>query len=188
MALRRFWRTIAAAAQEVEYTARMHLSRNRRASHQASLLAALLAVVGSFAFAAGVYVAVMTIIHAPAHPRGGDLPLRGAVYVGGSTCFTCHAGQDFDRSLILDVQPAATPMANPQVMALDVPMRQATHPANTGGVTAEALNHPYIIATERDPAFLSGAGQTTPLDSVELDVTCADCHAALAVNLRLKLA
>lgn len=151
--------------------------------------AVLLAVIGSTAFAVGIYVAVMTMIHAPLN-RSEVVPAsRGAVYVGGSTCFTCHDDQALDWSLALDAQTAATPMANPQqVAAADVSVRETTR-RTAGGVAGELpasgdmLHHPYVIATEAEHPAGSGAGGSA---APPQDATCADCHAAQVESLRLK--
>jgi hypothetical protein len=145
-------------------------------------------------FTVGVYVAVMTMIHAPVHQREVSFPLRGAVYVGGNACFTCHEDQNSDWSLVLNTQPAAAPMANPAVAMADVSVPVAESRADTGATTAEIpaardmLNQPYVIATEDDHVSFSGGHEMTPTDPLEQGVTCGDCHAALIMNLRFKLA
>ena len=64
----------------------------------------LLAVIGSVAVAAGLFVAVLTMTRTPANHRGINRP-AGTIYVGANTCFTCHKDQDHDWSQMLNAQP-----------------------------------------------------------------------------------
>jgi hypothetical protein len=88
------------------------------------------------------------------------MPLGGGVYVGGDTCFTCHQDQDPDWSLTLDLQPAAAPMANPQIVAADMSAREVMphlELADTAVLPGDGKSkQQYIIETEDDQVFLPG--------------------------------
>lgn len=121
---------------------------------------ALLAIIGSAALAVGVFVAVNTVTRTPADHRGINLPFGGAVYVGEDTCFTCHRDENPNWSLTLDLQPAAAPMANPQVVAEGVNAREVVPHLEVGGVAALPTEgnaaQQYIIETEDDQSSLPG--------------------------------
>lgn len=138
----------------MQYGARMLAGSGRRVK----LIPALLALVGSVALAAGLFVAVITMTRTPADHQGINMPLGGAVYVGDDTCFTCHKDQNPDWSLTLDAQPAAAPMANPQVIAVDINVREAVPHLElnaTAALPADSKDkQQYIIETEDDHVSL----------------------------------
>lgn len=147
----------------MEFRAHMQ-DRNARRSR---LITALLAIAGSVALAAGVFVAVLTMTRTPANHSGINMPFGGGVYVGGGTCFTCHQDEDPDWSLTLDLQSAAAPMANPQVVAADVSAHEVMPHLEFADTVVLPENNEsrqqYIIKTEDDQAFLPGQTNTVAL-------------------------
>ena len=131
------------------------------------LITALLAIAGSVALAAGLFVAVLTMTRTPTNHSGINLPFGGGVYVGGDTCFTCHQDDDLDWSLTLDLQLAAAPLANPQVVAADGDVHAVMPHLGFADMAVLPDNsedkQQYIIKTEDDQTFLPRQMDTSAL-------------------------
>lgn len=131
-------------------------------AHQSKTIPALLAVAGSVALALGIFFGVMSMTRASAGYHGGSLPLGGKAYVGGDTCFTCHADQPRNWSLLLETQPVTAPMTLPQVGAAASQIREVH--LDPGAVAAfPQPGMDYVIKTERDQASLSGTLSQKPV-------------------------
>lgn len=123
------------------------------------MITALLAIAGSVALAVGLFVAVLTMTRTPANHSGINMPFGGGVYVGGGTCFTCHQDENPDWSLTLDLQSAAVPLVNPQVVAADMSAGEVMPHLEFADAVVLPDNsenkQQYIIKTEDDQESLS---------------------------------
>ncbi len=151
----------------------------------AKWLPMLLTLVGSVAVAAGLFVAVLTMTRTPVDHRG--IGLSGTVYVGESTCFTCHKDQTHNWSQMLSLDLITNPLANPQSGVQDVSVRTEVAPLLVGGGnTVEAApsedwdaGQHYVIATEDAAAPMSGTPMPDTSEDLRLnalDLTCTLCH------------
>jgi hypothetical protein len=155
-----------------------------RTGRTAQWIPLVLVFIGSLAFASGLFVAVLTMTRTYDDDRGISQPRHGVIYVGADTCFTCHKDQTHDWSLLVDSQPVASPVTNPQAALVDVAANESIPHLDLGSTVPilEAAAQPsdphYVITTENDQILHADQWSGDSLKSKPLGWTaqCADCH------------
>jgi len=159
----------------------------------------LLAVIGSIAVTAGLFVAVLTMTRTSADDP--DIRPADTVYVGANACFTCHKDRDHNWSQMLNAERITNPVATSQSAVLDVNLRAETASLIVSGVVASEnapiedwrWNERYVIAMDDGNVVVpqresvpipndcdedcdASAQTSETLGFDTLDVTCAICH------------
>lgn len=154
-----------------------------------------LAVAGSLALLFGVFVAVLSIPEVVAAAHFNTAPAsQSALYVGASTCFTCHSDRQWDWSLTLYTQTVVDPTENPQAVTHVAQddrvqvmgagqMVEAYTTADTLTTQEQFFHQHYVIRTEDGRLLLPGKGHGVLDDAGEAGLggamaQCSLCHTA----------
>jgi hypothetical protein len=163
----------------------------------------MLTIAGGLSLLAGVFVAVFSMIVPANDQRSLNSPMHGTLYVGASTCYTCHSGDasNWSSSLytqtIVDsvVEPEAVTNVNPREEVWRVNVSQLADAYTTQNHPAPIRNlYPqnYVVKTETGHTLLHDSWNTAASESevtnpADSPFGCIGCHTTNMVRGRLDL-